>query len=100
MTVELKTAGYQSSQISDTAVGFKHPVTGSATEMMMMPFAGDFVTLGLSRQLDRYEPALFSQAFERPVYGGDAQPRDVALSGIKHFMWPQWAVCFLEDLPN
>jgi hypothetical protein len=100
MSVDLKTARDETPQIGHTTIRFKHAIAYAATEVVVMPFAGKFIALRLARQFDRYQPALFSQRFERPVDRGNAQARQVTLSRFKNFLWPQRTICFLKSLPD
>jgi hypothetical protein len=45
MAVELKSTGHEPPQIGYTAACFEDAITGAATEVVMVPFAGNFIAL-------------------------------------------------------
>jgi hypothetical protein len=81
-----KPFGSQPVELAGTALEIVHAATGSAGEMVMMAFAGQFVAAGLAGYFDNRQPLLFQEQFKSPVNGRDADIWNRLLGILQDFL--------------
>ena len=96
MALKPETARRELQQVGVAAVDLEDALTGSAAEVMVVPFARYLVTRRLAGQGNRLQPAFFDQCLDVAVHRSDTQARGIRLSGRKDLLGAQRAVDFFE----
>ena len=73
MVVHFKPRGHKASKIGRTSVKIKDTSTGFAAKVMVMVLSRKLIPLGLARNFDGDQPALFHEAFHGTIDRGNSE---------------------------
>ncbi len=83
-----------------TAAELIHPTTFAAVKMVMVRLACHLVTSGLTRQRDRFKPALLQQRLDIAVHGRNTQGLVTMLACEKGFFRREWPIRLDKGFAN
>jgi hypothetical protein len=100
MGFDLKAWWREVRQVPWASVYVKHPLTCGALEVVVVCGACGFKAWVLTRQGDCAQFAFLNQGFEVAIDRGHAQPWDVLLCSIQHFLRKQRTLCVSDGALN
>ncbi len=95
-----KASGQFGPRCSDTSVQVVELSAIIALEVMMMRFAGNFVSRRIARYFDRLQPSFLDQSLNISVYGRNPECGQTLLRSFERFFRRQRPARLSESLPN